>query len=294
MVVGVVLAETSCSPKHSTCIDGVCGDPCTSPQCHNTNITAQSTREHQQDSNPNPHSNQGPLLQPIPPSTPNNQDMRQRKREPESALTRERERATEGEIGATEGGIGARHRDCNQQGHTSTSSKLTHLNKGHTQFTQDKQASKPEVQTRVSRNSRGITLHTARRLAQMRASEQGKHESNTHQHGGEDRRQGAEIFRAHERPSNLLLFRHKVQDGTEWNKTAQNGTRRTPTHTTTTPPHTRQNNISVKVTEERQGPAGKGAGSERWSANGRAAEHLPGPAAVHTNIRLGDLKSAVC
>ena len=27
MVVGVVLADTSCSPKHKTCIDGVCGDP---------------------------------------------------------------------------------------------------------------------------------------------------------------------------------------------------------------------------------------------------------------------------
>ena len=28
MVVGVVLADTSCSPKHNTCIDGVFGDPC--------------------------------------------------------------------------------------------------------------------------------------------------------------------------------------------------------------------------------------------------------------------------
>ena len=28
MVVGVVLADTSCSPKHITCIDGVVGEPC--------------------------------------------------------------------------------------------------------------------------------------------------------------------------------------------------------------------------------------------------------------------------
>jgi len=116
MVVGVVLAETSCSPKHSTCIDGVCGDPCTSPQCH----TPTSRPRDQQDSNPNPHSNPHSNQSHRP--RPNNQHIRQRKREPESARTRERERATEGEIGAREGGIGVRHRDCNQQGHTSTSS----------------------------------------------------------------------------------------------------------------------------------------------------------------------------